>query len=126
MRCGKTLAHCFFKQYNDIYGGIPPTLDNTKTEPYLVNLFVDLMFVHIAQLTHKTNLKSILAATVLIFHYTILGIIGNEPPGKYNDPTHHPFHHKIISFLVETQISMETFRKWQDEVISGFNEKVGW
>ena len=68
MRCGNTLAHCFFKQSNDIYRGVSPTIDNIKTEPDLVNLFFDLLFVHRTQLTHKTNFKRILADTVLIFH----------------------------------------------------------
>ena len=52
-----------------------------------------------------------------------LGIIGNELSGKYKDPTHNHFCHKTISVLAETKISMETFLKWQDEVIAGFNEK---
>ena len=45
---------------------------------------------------------------------------------KYKDPTHYPFHHKIISVLAYTKISMETFRKCQYEVIAGFNKKIGW
>ena len=81
------------------------------------------MFVHRTQLTHKTKFKRILAAPVLIFHDVFIGIIGNEPSGKYKDPTHHHFHHKIISILEDTQISIDTFRKWQDEVIVGFNNK---
>ena len=44
MRCGKTLAHWFFKQSNAIYGGTPPSLDDIKTEPELVKLFVDALF----------------------------------------------------------------------------------
>ena len=82
-----------------------------------------MLFVHRTQLTYKTKCKRIIAATVLRFHEAFLEIIGNEPSGKYKYPTHHPFHHKIISVLAETQISMETFRKWQDEVIGGYNEK---
>ena len=46
MRCGKTLDHWFFKQSNDIYGGVPTTIDNIKTEPDLLNLFVNLLFFH--------------------------------------------------------------------------------
>ena len=99
MRCGKTLDHWFFKKANDIYGGTPPSLDN-KTEPDFVNLFVDYLFCHRTQITHKTKFKCILAATVLIFHDAFLGMIGNEPIGKYKYPTHNPFHHKIISVLL--------------------------
>ena len=62
----------------------------------------------------------------MIFHYAFLGMIGNEPSGKYKDPTHHPFIHKSISVIAETQISMETFRKWKDEVIAGFNKTICW
>ena len=65
----------------------------------------------------------ILAATVLIFHDEFLGIFGNESSGKYKDPTHHHFHHKIISLPAEGQTLIETFRKWQDEVMAGFNQK---
>ena len=77
MICGKTLSLRFFKQSNEIYGGIPPSLDNIKTEPELVNFFVDSLFVHRTHLTHKTKCNSILAATVLRFHYAFLGIIWN-------------------------------------------------
>ena len=79
IRCGKTLAQWFFKQYNEIYWGIPPSLDNIKTEPELVNLFDDSLFAHRTQLTHKTKFKRILAATVLRFHGSFLEVIGNEP-----------------------------------------------
>ena len=68
MRCGKTLSHWFFKQSNDIYGGTPPSLNNIKTEPELVNLFVDFMFVHLTHTTNITMFKPILAAIVLRFH----------------------------------------------------------
>ena len=46
MRYGKTLAHCFYKVSNEIYGGIPPTLDYTRTESHMVHLFADSLFVH--------------------------------------------------------------------------------
>ena len=90
-----------------------------------MNLFVASPFFHRTQLTHKTNFKRIFAATILRFHDAFLGIFGNEPSGKYKDPTHLPFHHKIISVLAETKNLMENFRKWQDEVITGFT-KTNW
>ena len=62
----------------------------------------------------------------MIYNDAFLGMIGNEPSGNYKNTTHHPFHHKIISVPAETQISMETFRKRQDEVNAGFNGKIGW
>ena len=80
-RCGKTLAHWFFKQSNEIYGGTPPSLDNIKTEPESVRLFVNALFVHRTHISHKTKFKSILAATVLRFHGSFLEVIGNEPSG---------------------------------------------
>ena len=123
MRCGKTLAHWFFKQSNEIYGGTPSSLNDIKTEPWLVNLFVDSLFVHRTHITHKTKFKRILAATVLIFHGSFLEIVGNEPSGKYKDPTHHYFHHIITYVVADTNISIETFHKWEDEVIVGFNGK---
>ena len=111
MICGNNISHWFFKQSNGIYGGTPPSLDDIKTEPYLVNFFFECLFFHRTQLTQKTKFKRILAATVLIFHDGFLGIIGNEASDKYKDTTHHPFHHKILSVIVETQISMENFLK---------------
>ena len=57
------------------------------------------------------------------FHGSFLKVIGNEPSGKYKDPTHHHFHHKIISILSDTNISIQTFHRWKDEAISGFIEK---
>ena len=122
MRCGKTLAHWLFKQSNEIYGGTPPSLDNIKTEPELVELFVDALFVHRIHITHKTKFELILPATVMSFHGSFFKVIGNELSGKYKDPTHHHFYHKIISILLDTKISIQTFHKWQDEVIAGFNE----
>ena len=122
MICGKTLAHWFFNQSNEIYGGFPTTLDNIKTEPDFMNFFVSYLFFHKTHITHKTKFKRILAATVLIFRDAFLGIIGNESSGKYKYPNHHPFHHKIISVLVETKISIGTFHKYQDEVIGGFQQ----
>ena len=68
----------------------------------------------------------IIAATVLRFHDAFLGIIGDESSDKYKDPTHHPFHHKIISILAETKISIETFHKWQGEFVASFNKTIGW
>ena len=43
---GKTLAHWLFKISNDIYGVVPPTLDNIQTEPEKFHLFVESLFVH--------------------------------------------------------------------------------
>ena len=88
--------------------GVPPTLDNIKTEPFLVKTFANYLFAHRTQLTTKTKLKPILDATIMIFHDTFRGIICNEPSGKYKYPTHHLFHDKIISVPEETQISVVT------------------
>ena len=123
MICRKTLAHWFFKKSNVIYGGLPPTFDNKQTAPDLVNLFAGSLFVYRTQLTYKTKFKRILDATVLIFNNAFLGIIGNEPSGKYKDTTHHTFYHKIISVIIKAQISIKNFRRWQDEVIAGFNKR---
>ena len=46
MRCEKTLSCRFFKVSNEIYWGVPPALDNIKTEPDKVKLFLGSMFVH--------------------------------------------------------------------------------
>ena len=99
MRCEKTVAHWFFKQSNEIHGGVPPTLDNIKIEADFVNLFVNLLCVHITQLTHKTNFKCILATTVLRFRDAFLGMIRNERTSKYKYQTHDPFHHFWDMFL---------------------------
>ena len=37
MRYVHTPDHWFFNQSNEIYGGVPPTLDNIKIVPDLVN-----------------------------------------------------------------------------------------
>ena len=108
-RCGNTLAHCFFKLANEIYGGTPTSLDNIKIEPEFAILFVDLLFVQRTHITHKTKFKLLLADTILIFHGSFLEIIGNEPSGRYEYATHHYFHHRIISVLSETKISIDTF-----------------
>ena len=81
----------------------------------------DSLFFHRTDITHKTNFKRILAATILIFHDAFLGIVANKASGKYKVPTHYPFHHKITPIIPETKMSMETFNRCQDEVIEGFN-----
>ena len=105
MRCGKTLSHWFLNISNDIYVVFPPILDNIKTEPYKVKLFVNSLPVQKTEIIHNTKLKRIIYASVLGFHGVFLGIIGNEPSGKYKDPNHHPFYQKIMSSLSETSIS---------------------
>ena len=88
-----------------------------------MNLFVNALFVHRTHISHKTKFKRILATNVLRFHGSFLEIIENEPSGKYKDPIHHCFHHTIMPILSEIKISKQTFQKWQDEVIAGFNEE---
>ena len=105
MRCGKTLAHWLFKHLNEIYGGTPPSLDDIKTEPESVKLFINALFLHRTHISHITKFKSILAATFMRFRWSFLKVIGNEPSGKYKDPTHHHFHHTIMSILSDTKIS---------------------
>ena len=68
MRCGKTLAHWFYKVSSDIYGGVTTTLDDIRTESHTVHLFVDIIFVHNTDLWYKTKLKHILAASVLLLN----------------------------------------------------------
>ena len=85
MICGKTLSYWLFKQSNEIYRGVPTTLDDIKTAPDLVICFVNYLSFHITQLSHKTNFKHILSATILIFDDALIGITGSEPSGKYKD-----------------------------------------
>ena len=101
-------------------------LDNIKTEPESVKLFVNALFVHRTHISHKRKSKSILAATVLRFHGSFLEVIGNELSGKYKDPIHHNFHHTIMSILSDTKISKQTFQKWQDEVMMGWIVILTW
>ena len=89
----KTLAHWFFKQSNEIHGGVPQTLDNIRTEADYVNFSVNLLSVHRTQLTLKTEFKYILADTVVRIHDVFLVIIRNKPYGKYKDQTNHLIHH---------------------------------
>ena len=109
MRCGKTLSHWFFKQSNNIYGGVPLHLEDIKTEPDLVKNNFDLLFVHRTQITHKTKFNRMIAATVLKFHEAFLGIIGNEPSGKYKYPTHHHFLQKSFPFFHEHKFQWRPF-----------------
>ena len=123
MRRGKTIDHCFFKKSNDIHGGVPKTLDDIKTEPDLVNFFVDDLFVYKTQLTHKTKFKRILAAKILRFHDEFLELLRMNHMVSTRIQPIIPSIAKLFLFFAETQISMETFHKWQYEVIVGFNER---
>ena len=62
-------------------GTPPPSIDDIKTEPELVNLFVDALFVHRTHISQTTKFKNILVATVLRFHGSFIEVIGNEPSG---------------------------------------------
>ena len=78
----------------------------------MFHLFVDSIFVHNVGLQYKTKLNHILDTYVLQFYDAFLGIIRNEPYGKYKDCSHNPFHQNILSALFELNISDETFEKW--------------
>ena len=87
----------------------PPSLDDIKTEPESVKLFVNALFVHRTHISQNTMFKNILAAIVLRFHGSFIEVIGNEPSGKYNNPTHHHFHHEIMSIISESNILKQSF-----------------
>ena len=111
-----------FKVYKKIYGGVTSTLDDIQTESQMDHLFVDIIFVKNTGLRLKTKLNNILAASVLRFYDVFIGIIVNEPSGKYRDLSYHPFHQKIFHPFW-TKSSDETFNKWKKKVIDGFNDK---
>ena len=73
----KTLSHWFFKVSNDIYGGVPPTLDGIKTEHEKVKLFLYSLSFNKTGIMHNTKLQRIIISYILIFHEAFLGIIGN-------------------------------------------------
>ena len=77
---------------NYIYGGVPPTLYDIKTEADLKHSFDKSLNVHKTKITRKQKFKRILAAYILRFKEAIFGIMGNEPSGKYKYPTHNTFH----------------------------------
>ena len=118
MICGKTLAHWFFKQPNEIYGGFPPTLDYIKIEPNFVNLFVESLFACKTQLINKTNFRRIFSASIMIFHYEFVCIIGNVPYSKYKDTTHHTFHKN-------KKTNSETKNQWRP-FASGVMKSLGY
>ena len=76
MRYGQNIDQWFFKQSNEIYGGIPPTLDNIKTEPELVNFFVDSMFFHRHKSHKKQSLRVFLLPMFLDFMMHLLELLG--------------------------------------------------
>ena len=117
MRCGKTISNQFYKAPSEIYGSVPPTLDDIQTESQTIHLFEDVLFVNNTGLWYKKKLKHILAASVFQFYDDFRGIILNEPSGKYKDRSHHPFHQNIVFILFEVSISNESFDKWKKEVI---------
>ena len=119
----KTLDHWFYMVYKKIYGDVTPTLDDIRTEYQMVHLFVDIIFVKKDGLWYKNKLNNILAASVLWFYGVFIGIIVNEPSGKYKYLSYHPFHQKIIFIIFELNITDETVEKCNKEVIDGFNDK---
>ena len=50
--CVKTLAHWFFKIWMKFLG-LPPTLDDIKTEPEKLNMSVDSLFVNKTWIMHN-------------------------------------------------------------------------
>ena len=58
------------------------------------------------------KLKRILSASIIKTKESFIWIIGNEPYGKYKDPTHNPFS-KQNSVISDTTIPMENFQRWK-------------
>ena len=102
IRCGKTLSNWFFKHRMIFMGAPLQVFTISKQNPnWWFWFFMNSLSTECT--SHKKKFKRILAANVLRFHGSFLEIIGNEPSGKYKDPTHHNFHHRIISVLVDTK-----------------------
>ena len=59
-------------------GGVPPTLENKKTEPDLVHLFVNSLFFHRAQITHKKSSSVFLLLLFLYFMINVLELLGMD------------------------------------------------
>ena len=123
MRCGNTIARWYFNMSSDIYSCVPPTIYYIQTESEKVQFFVNVFFFHKTGIQSSKKLKHIPAASVLKPHDAFIGIIKNEPSGKYKDPSHQYFHHKTIYVLSEIYISDQTFKKYKEEVTDGFNAK---
>ena len=112
MRCGTTIAHLFYEVSSDIYGGIPPTLDDIQNEYEKVKLFANSPFIHNTGIQNNKNLKLIVAASLLKFDDAFLDITKMKPSDKHKNHSHHPFCQKILSVLSETEFSDQTFMKW--------------
>ena len=98
-RYGKALDHQFYKASSDIYGSVNQTLDGIQTESDKVQLFVNSLFIIDTGIHHNKKLKRILSESGLRFHHAFICIIGNEPSGKYNNPSNHPSCQKYLPSL---------------------------
>ena len=82
-----------------------------------------ILFLFTTLVSSAKKIESYPSYICLSIYDAFLGIIGNEPSGKYKDRSNHPFHQNIISILFELNIYDETFEKWKKEVIDVFNDK---
>ena len=112
--------------FQTVFIGCPSNPWQYKTQPDKVNLFVGSLVFHKTGIMHNIKLNRILAASVISFHETFSGIIGNWQYGKYKDSTHHTLHHKIISVLSDTRIPMANVSNGKINSLKVLTTRIGW
>eukprot|EP00957_Ditylum_brightwellii_P160384 12209600-Ditylum_brightwellii.AAC.1 len=87
--------------WNDILdgnasGGYPPVCSDIITEAEKVNVFVNNLYRHQIQL--YSNVKDILAATILHFYHEFTVLLSRQPDGKFSGDN--MFHNQFFALLL--------------------------
>ena len=73
MRCGNNISHSFFKYSNEIYGGIPPTLNDIKYKP-IWWIFLSILCL---STEHNSHIKQIsIGLLILLLWYFVMHFLG--------------------------------------------------
>jgi len=122
-QAGKALSGWTSRGDNEISGGLPPVLSSIRSSPELTNDFILALFSEDIEERWPTNLRNILAATLLRYYEEFISIIEQHPSGLYEDNSRHPLVHVVTKALHLAKVDNDTFNLWCKEIRDDFGIK---
>ena len=102
------------------HGGVPPNLDDVKSENTKIDNFVELWLGRHKHISHK--IKRFIVANMLRHWEETIEIIQKEPRGLYRGEKYltHPYIMKVKNICMRLQLSNETFNSWVKDTRNAF------
>jgi hypothetical protein len=118
---GKTLAGWTYSLQNEIYGGVPPTLNCLDNPAEAKNAACILFGHHIA---HGLNVEVayLLFASVLLNIDKFQAVVKDEPRNKFANQKH-PFVSSVESALKNANITDSKYESWKIKIASDYCSK---